>query len=185
MQVQLSSPEITCEHCIATIRGVVEATGGASFVAGDPEARTFVVEVASGATLDALGAALAEAGYPLGALEAASGDGAQDDHGEHPGRHPNLTDDWRPAAFRIEKTEVGANVNYDCYCGCDAGFALDRSQADPAPESCCCGNRILVGPDASRRLTVRLEDPAAFRIDTQTATMPWGQPLEVAIAIPA
>ncbi len=172
MQVLLSSAEITCEHCIETIRKTVEVSG-ATFIGGDPDARTFVVEVSSGAALDGLSSALADAGYPLGEVGATSAHASG-----------GLTPDWRPEAYRIEKSEVGANVNYDCYCGCDAGFALDRSQVDQATESCCCGNHILVGPDAAARIIPKLEQAASYRIDVQTVTMPWGQPVEVALAIP-
>ncbi len=177
MQVLLSAPDITCEHCIATIQRVAEATEGVTFVSGDHERQTFVVDLASGGALDALGAALAAEGYPLGEV----GSGAAGD--EHMS-HGSASSDWRPASYRVERTDVGANVNYDCYCGCDAGFALDRAQADPSPESCCCGNHILVGAGAGNRIAARLEEPASYRVDVQTVTMPWGQPLEVALAIP-
>ena len=173
MQMALSSPEITCDHCITTIRGVVEASGEARFVSGDPDTRTFVVEVASGGVLDALTTALAAAGYPLGDVSPSTG-----------APRPGLTEGWAPVGYRIEKTGVGANVNYDCYCGCDAGFALDRSQADQSTESCCCGNHMLVGSGAGDRIMSKLEDPASYRVDLQTVTMPWGQPLDVALAIP-
>jgi copper chaperone CopZ len=173
MQVVLSSPEITCEHCIATIQGVVGTTAGATFISGDPDHRTFVVEVSGGAVLDALATALAAEGYPLG-------DGPVES--EH---HASAkTPDWRPATYRVVRTDAGANVNYDCYCGCDAGFALDRSQADPATESCCCGNHILVGAGAGTRIGSKLDTGTRYRIDVQTVAMPWGQPLEVALAIP-
>ena len=173
MQMLLSSPEITCDHCIATIQRVADATDGVTFVSGDPDQRTFVVEVAGGAALDHLGMALAAEGYPLGDIAS-----------QPQVAHSTKSPDWAPAAYRIEKTDVGANVNYDCYCGCDAGFALNRSQADQPTESCCCGNHILVGPDAGQHITAKLDEPGAYRVDVQTVAMPWGQPLEVAVAIP-
>jgi len=173
MQILLSSPEITCDHCIATFQRVAGATEGVAFVSGDPDRRTFVVEVDGGAALDRLGMALAAEGYPLG--EVAS---------EPQEAHDTKSPDWAPATYRVERTDVGANVNYDCYCGCDAGFALDRSQADQPTESCCCGNHILVGVDAGKRITAKLDDASAYRVDVQTTTMPWGQPIEVAVAIP-
>jgi len=173
MQMLLSSPEITCDHCIATIRRVAEATDGVAFLSGDPDRRTFVVDVDGGAALDRLDAALAAEGYPLG------------DVGAEPQETQSAkSPDWTPTAYRVERTDVGANVNYDCYCGCDAGFALDRSQADQQTESCCCGNHILVGIDAGSRITAKLDDASAYRVDVQTTTMPWGQPIEVAVAIP-
>ena len=173
MQMLLSSPEITCDHCIATIQRVAEATDGVTFVSGDPDRRTFVVEVVSGAALDRLGAALAAEGYPLGDVAA-----------EPHEAHGATSSDWAAAEYRVEKTDVGANVNYDCYCGCDAGFALDRSQADQATESCCCGNHILVGPNAGERIAEKLDAAESYRLDVQQVTMPWGQPMEVALAIP-
>ena len=45
MQVTLFAPDVTCEHCIATINRAVERVEGAAFVSGDPDARSFVVEV--------------------------------------------------------------------------------------------------------------------------------------------
>ena len=173
MQVLLASPNITCDHCIETIRGVVDVTDGARLISGDPDARTFVVEVASAALLDALATRLAAADYPLGDVPT-----------ETAHHTTALTPDWRPATFRVEKTDAGANVNYDCYCGCDAGFALDRSQADQPLESCCCGNQILVGAGAGARIASKLDTPDAYHLDIQSVTMPWGQPLEVALAIP-
>lgn len=173
MQILLSSPNITCDHCIETIRGVVDATEGAHLVSGDPDARTFVVDLVSGAVLDVLAPRLAAGDYPLGDVPTGPA-----------GHGSALTPDWRPSDWRIEKTEAGANVNYDCYCGCDAGFALDRSQADQPLESCCCGNQILVGAGAGTRIASKLDAPEAYRFDVQQVTMPWGQPLEVALAIP-
>ncbi|TAJ20415.1 MAG: copper chaperone [Dehalococcoidia bacterium] len=173
MQILLSSPNITCDHCIETIRGVVDATDGARLISGNPDAKTFTVDVASGALLDVLATRLAAADYPLGDVTTDAHHGATADRAT-----------WRPSAYRVEKTEVGANINYDCYCSCDAGFALDRSNADPALESCCCGNQILVGAGAGARITSKLDAPDAYRIDVQQVTMPWGQPLEVALAIP-
>ena len=173
MQVLLTAPDITCEHCIATIQRVATATDGVAFVSGDPDRRTFIVDAEGGAALDALSAALAAEGYPLGDVAADAGS-----------TQNTLTPDWAPSTFRVERTDVGANVNYDCYCGCDAGFALDRSRADQPTESCCCGNHILVGVDAGQRISGKLDDAAAYRVDVQTVAMPWGQPIEVALAIP-
>ena len=173
MQLLLSSPEITCDHCIATIQRAVDAIEGARFIEGNPDARTFSIEVASGGLLDAVGVALAAEGYPLGEAPA-------------PGASAPAIDlsSWTPE-YRVTDTEAGADVNYACPCSCDAGFAFDRAQAEQAPESCCCGRQIVVGADAEARLRSALEDPAAYAFDVQTVTMPWGQPLPVALATPA
>jgi hypothetical protein len=91
---------------------------------------------------------------------------------------------WRPAGYRVVETDVGANVNYNCYCGCDAGFALDRSAENPEPESCCCGNRMLVGDGAAARLRACLDPRFTYRVDVQAERMPWGDDAEVAWAVP-
>jgi hypothetical protein len=91
---------------------------------------------------------------------------------------------WSPSAYRVVETEAGANVNYDCYCGCDAGFALDRSASDPAPEGCCCGNQILVGDDAAARIGTHLDSRFSYRLDVRELRMPWGEDAEVALAVP-
>lgn len=86
--------------------------------------------------------------------------------------------------YIVTRTDAGADVNYQCPCGCYAGFAFDRSTTDQAPESCCCGRTILVGNRASERLVAAVPAPETYGVDTQSVTMPWGQPLEVALATP-
>ena len=177
LQVTLNSSEISCDHCIATIRETVDSIDGARFLSGDPSSRQFAIEVASGAVLDAVSAALAEVGYPLG-------DAAAPASAPSPVAGLHMAGEaWTPL-YRVTKTDVGADVNYACPCSCEAGFALDRSKSEQAPESCCCGRQIMVGADAESRLRSALGTPEAYAFDLQTVTMPWGQPLPVALAIP-
>lgn len=173
MQILLSSPEITCDHCIATIQRTVDGIEGARFLEGNPDARTFSIEVASGALLDTVGTALEAEGYPLGEAPA-------------PGAAAPAVDlsSWVPE-YRVTRTDLGADVNYACPCSCEAGFALDRSKAEQSPESCCCGRQIVVGANAEDRLRAALEDASTYAFDVQTVTMPWGQPVPVALATPA
>lgn len=42
----------------------------------------------------------------------------------------------------------------------------------------------FVGRDAGQRMAGKLDSAEAYRIDVQQVTMPWGQPVEVALAIP-
>ena len=65
-QMTLYAPDITCEHCIATIGKAVATVEGARFIAGDPDSKAFAIDIASGAVLDRVAAALAAEGYPLG-----------------------------------------------------------------------------------------------------------------------
>ncbi len=172
MQVTLFAPDVTCEHCIATINRAVERVEGAAFVSGDPDARSFVVEVTGGAVLDAIAAATDAEGYPLGEL-------SPDDQAAG-----SVVDDtWTPE-YRMSSTDKGADINYACPCGCDAGFALDRSNATQHAEGCCCGRQLLVAAsDAEARLRADVEGEG-YRVDVQDVTMPWGQPMQAAIAIP-
>ncbi len=175
MQLTLTAPDITCEHCIATIERTVNAIEGARFLHGSELTQTFAIEVASGAVLDVVTAALTAEGYPLGEASTASAAPAS----------PSAIDEstWTPE-YRVTRTPAGADVNYACPCSCEAGFALDRSRVEQDPESCCCGRQILVGREAETRLRGALEHPGAYRYDRQSLTMPWGQPVEVALAIP-
>ena len=171
-QMTLYSPEITCEHCIATIEKTVGAVPGARFLHGDPDEKRFTVELDSGAVLDALAAALHEEGYPLGEASAVAG-----------AAQPAAAADWRPE-YRVTPTDAGADVNYACPCPCEAGFAFDRSQSEQQPVGCCCGRQMLVGVDVGARLRSMLDAPDAYRLDIQEITMPWGQPMQAALAIP-
>lgn len=185
-QMTLFAPDITCDHCINTIKNAVGTVEGARFIAGDPESRTFSVDVASGAVLDRVAEALAEEGYPLGeapapgaapttgeVLPMAGGTGAM--HHQQAG--------FKPQYLKIEKTDAGADITYSCPCGSTTEvFHLDRAQGDQEPHS-CCGHHTLVGVNAAARLRARVGD--GYDIDVQTVTMPWGQPVEAAQAIPA
>ncbi|MFA7249696.1 MAG: heavy-metal-associated domain-containing protein [Dehalococcoidia bacterium] len=204
-QVTLYAPDITCDHCIATISKAVATVDGARFIAGDPEAKTFAVEVASGAVLDRVAETLAAEGYPLGDAPAApavpADSAAQAAHMATPGmpmagapiamaHAPGAAagmhgmrqiPHFKPQYLKVERTEAGADVTYSCPCGSTTEvFQLDRSQADQQPHS-CCGHHTLVGPNAEARLRDRVGD--GYEIDVQTVTMPWGQPVEAAQAV--
>ena len=202
--ITLFAPDIFCDHCIATIKRATEAIPGARFIEGDPTTRLFTVDLPSGAALDTLGAALAEEGYPL-ADAPPTPVGASDAHpgmtmlgtlmsapgGMHHGAgapammhggHAVPSGPFHPQYLKVDRTEAGADVTYSCPCGSTTEvFHLDRGQPDQAPHS-CCGHHTLVGADAAARLRRRLGD--GYDIDVQTITMPWGQPLEVAQAVP-
>ena len=200
-QMTLYAPDITCEHCIATIGKTVATIEGARFLGGDPDTKTFTVEVAGGAVLDRVAEALGEEGYPLGDADAASSAAPA-----HPGmtplgiigmpmasapaaqsapaggmQHMQQIANFKPQYLKVERTEAGADITYSCPCGSTTEvFHLDRSQADQPPHS-CCGHHTLVGTNAAARLHARLGD--GYDIDVQTVTMPWGQPIEAAQAV--
>ncbi len=58
-------PNISCHHCIMTIRREGSRVDGVEFVSGDVATRTVVFKVAGEQALRQLKATLAEAGYPV------------------------------------------------------------------------------------------------------------------------
>jgi copper chaperone CopZ len=62
--VTLSISNISCNHCIMTVKRETGFVDGAEFVSGDLEAKTASFQVEGEAALASLKATLAEAGYP-------------------------------------------------------------------------------------------------------------------------
>ena len=63
--VKLEIPNISCNHCIMTVKRESGFVDGVEFVSGDVDAKTATFQVAGEEALDALKASLAEAGYPV------------------------------------------------------------------------------------------------------------------------
>lgn len=170
-QATLFAPDVTCDHCIATIQKTVDAVEGARFISGDPDSKSFSVEVTQGAVLDRLADALAEAGYPLGEAGATTASASLPMAGESTGFTP---------AFQVEKSAEGALITYNCPCGSTTEeYTYDRSRPEQAVGS-CCDHHLLIQPGAAERLREQFGE--GYRITVQTVEMPWGQPIEAAFA---
>jgi copper chaperone len=63
--ITLRIPNISCHHCIMTIKRESGLVDGVEFVSGDVEGKTATFRVASDEALNALKTILAEAGYPV------------------------------------------------------------------------------------------------------------------------
>ena len=63
-EITLSIPNISCNHCIMTVKRESGFVDGAEFVSGDVEAKTARFQVGGDEVLAALKSTLAEAGYP-------------------------------------------------------------------------------------------------------------------------
>jgi copper chaperone len=61
--VTLSIPNISCHHCIMTVKRESGFVDGAEFVSGDVEGKTATFQVAGDEALQSLKETLAEAGY--------------------------------------------------------------------------------------------------------------------------
>lgn len=174
-QITLFAPDVTCDHCIATIQKTVENVEGARFIEGDPDSKSFAVDLAQGVVLDRLSEALAAEGYPLGAAAPARASAAAGG--------TNVTFDVGPRAFaptyQVEKSPEGASITYHCPCGSTTEhYTYDRSKPEQDLGS-CCDHHLLVQPGAAERL--RALKPG-YEVDVQTIEMPWGQPVEAAFA---
>ncbi len=65
-QATLVAPDISCDHCIATIKHAVSALDGVSRVEGDPLTKRVTVEYEpASVALSAIEAAMEEEGYPV------------------------------------------------------------------------------------------------------------------------
>jgi Cu+-exporting ATPase len=62
--VKLDIPNISCNHCVMSIKRESGFVDGVEFVSGDVEGKTATFEVTGEEALSALKSALAEAGYP-------------------------------------------------------------------------------------------------------------------------
>ncbi|MEX2373388.1 MAG: heavy-metal-associated domain-containing protein [Dehalococcoidia bacterium] len=176
-QMTLFAPDVTCDHCIATIKKTVDAVDGASFVDGDPDSKSFAIEVAQGAVLDRVAEALAGEGYPLGDATPAKAAA---------GGAPVSVDFTAPVApafaptYTVEKSAEGASITYTCPCGSTTEhYTFDRSKAEQ-DVGACCDHHLLVQPGAAERLRSILGE--GYALDVQTVEMPWGQPVEAAFA---
>lgn len=65
--VTLSIPNISCNHCIMTVKREAGLVSGIEFVSGDMQTKTATFHVEDDASLSELKATLAEAGYPAAA----------------------------------------------------------------------------------------------------------------------
>ena len=62
----LEAPDISCEHCIATIDKAVSKLPGVKFLSGDPAAKRVEIEYdPSAVSLDRIHEAMEEEGYPV------------------------------------------------------------------------------------------------------------------------
>ena len=63
--VKLDIPNISCNHCIMTVKRESGFVDGVEFVSGDVDGKTATFQVEGEEALDALKVSLAEAGYPV------------------------------------------------------------------------------------------------------------------------
>lgn len=169
-QVTLYAPDITCDHCIETIKRTTEGVAGVDFVSGDEHARSFVVAFERAAAIDTLGEALAAEGYPLGQAVTS------------PLVAPAPPSPFAPT-FEAVPSDRGATVIYSCPCGSTTEeFTYDRSRPEQEIDS-CCDHHLLIGSNAAEELRRRLPNAERYDILVDQVTMPWGQPLQTAMAV--
>ena len=78
-----------------------------------------------------------------------------------------------------------AHVNYQCPCGCTAGLIYDRESGSTELGQCCCGRLLWVGDKAGQVVELLYEDGVNYKLDIGSVTLPWGDTLPAALAVPA
>jgi Cu+-exporting ATPase len=78
-----------------------------------------------------------------------------------------------------------AHVNYQCPCGCTAGLTYDRQTGSEHLGRCCCGRLLWVGADAEAHVKAAGEAATAYEIDRGVVTLPWGERVPAALAVPS
>jgi YHS domain-containing protein len=78
-----------------------------------------------------------------------------------------------------------AHINYQCPCGCEAGLTYDRESGSEHVGACCCGRLLWVGTDAEAKVRANFEPGGKYVIDLSEATLPWGERVTAALAVPA
>ena len=78
-----------------------------------------------------------------------------------------------------------AHVNYQCPCGCEAGLTYDRDSGAEHLGACCCGRLLWVGAGAEDQVRANFEPGCEYVIDLSEATLPWGERVTAALAVPA
>ncbi|MGI8405251.1 MAG: heavy-metal-associated domain-containing protein [Thermomicrobiales bacterium] len=65
-EATLTAPDISCDHCVATVQKTVSALDGVERVSADADTQQVVVGFdATRVSLSAIEAAMTEAGYPV------------------------------------------------------------------------------------------------------------------------
>ena len=65
-RVTLEAPDISCDHCIASIQKAVSKLPGVRFLEGDPSAKRVTLEYdAASVQLEAIEGAMEAEGYPV------------------------------------------------------------------------------------------------------------------------
>ena len=63
--IKVDIPNISCNHCVMTVKRESGFVDGVEFVSGDVEGKTATFQVAGNEAMSALKSALAEVGYPV------------------------------------------------------------------------------------------------------------------------
>jgi YHS domain-containing protein len=78
-----------------------------------------------------------------------------------------------------------AHVNYACPCGCTAGIMYSREGGSLHLGECCCGRLLWLAPDAEAAIRSRFKPGVGYDLDVSSVTLPWGETVVAALAVPA
>jgi hypothetical protein len=77
-----------------------------------------------------------------------------------------------------------AHVNYACPCGCTAGLMYSREAGSLHVGECCCGRLLWLGAGAETAIATHYKPLTAYDLDIDTVTLPWGESVQAALAVP-
>jgi hypothetical protein len=98
------------------------------------------------------------------------------------------------SATSLRKVRDAVEVSYDCACGCHPVARYTRGSAEAGHEHCCCGIVHFAGQAAESQLQSYLAERKAdgrdspetkYSVQLASVRSPWGEPIEVAYALPA
>jgi|TARA_B110000116_G_C16597825_1_gene473592 copper chaperone CopZ len=175
--ILLQSSNISCEHCINTIKKEIDQIDKIKFISGDADTQSFIVEITNIESIRVLEKSLANADYPLSSFDNIS-----------KATHKDKTN-WSPKLV-IDSQQVDiAIINYSCHCGCEINLEFNRQQPNFQLQDCCCGTFSIIHPDNSYNHLIKQFDQEKLKdtfeyINIENITMPWDQPIQLSVAIP-
>ena len=172
--ILLSSDNITCEHCINSIKEQITQLNGVKFIDGFPEQKTFLIQVSNPMILDNLATNLSSINYPLSEFNYSPTDSSA--------QHV-----WQPDIQIDYSEQDSASIKYNCNCGCDISFQFNRQAPQFEPSICCCGDIALLDvKNSNQALTKLIQEEndinKYYFINVSNLLLPWGQPIELSIA---
>ena len=177
--ILVQSVNITCDHCINTIKDSVDQINNITFISGDAENKSFIVNIEKIDSLHDLVSTLKKIDYPLNDFK---------NYDSTSSSNSINKSNWSPE-IKIKANESDqASVHYSCHCGCDIELLFNRQNPIFNLQDCCCGTFSIIHPSNSYKhiqteISAKNISTTFEFINIENIAMPWGQPVQLSIAI--